>query len=186
MTDLSIYAAKIKDAVSCKALLEANGVTVNRQGFAVCPLHGDTDASLKVYGSGRGWCCYGCHKGGDVINLARNLYGIGFNDAIRRINDEFSLGLDLDGKPSQKESIKWKAAKIKEKHKRAAEERKRANAEKAYLDSIDLHRICEDMVAEQEVKRDQEWSAEFCMALRLRESARTQMEESYWEWIAYG
>ena len=35
--------------------------------------------------------CYGCHKGGDVINLAKLLYNVGFKDAIARLNDQFKL-----------------------------------------------------------------------------------------------
>ena len=46
-------------------------------GFIVCPLHADTDPSLKVYDDAeRGWYCYGCQRGGTVIDLAAALAGI--------------------------------------------------------------------------------------------------------------
>lgn len=187
MMDNSVFhASKIKDMLSCKTLLEANGIKVNRHGFAVCPLHGDKDASLKVYDNGRGWCCYGCHKGGDVINLARAMYGCGFTDAIRRLNADFKLGLDVDGKPSKRDSLAFMVKQINEKHARAEEENKRNQAEKNYLDWLELYRTFDALVEATEPDRDQEGSCAFRIYLKLRAWAAEQMEVYYWEWIAYG
>lgn len=183
---LDIYAAKIKDAVTCKQLLELNGISVNRHGFAVCPLHGDRDASLKVYSGDRGWVCYGCHKGGDVINLARGLYGIGFNDAIRRLNDEFSIGLDLGGKVSQKDSLLWKAKLIREKYARMEEEKTRRSMEDAYLNWLDFYRTVDKLVVDAEPTHDDGLTEVFYGLIKLREIAQLKAEETYWEWVAYG
>jgi hypothetical protein len=40
---------------------------------ARCPLpdHEDKSPSFTVYPSDRGWFCFGCHRGGDVVELAR-------------------------------------------------------------------------------------------------------------------
>ena len=81
--------------MSIRDVLTLNGIQVGRHGFAVCPFHGDHDASLKVYDNGRGWVCYGCHKGGDVINLAMELYGLGFQDAVRKLNEEYNKGFSV-------------------------------------------------------------------------------------------
>lgn len=183
--DYSIYVDRVKSSVSCRSLLEANGVAV-KHGFAKCPLHGDTDASLKVYDNGRGWCCYGCHKGGDVINLARELYGIGFSSAIERLNDEFNIGLDLNSKPPQKEAFAWKAKQIREKYEQLEAERRKAKAEKAYLDWLYVYRMIEDLLADNEPDLKGEWSEEFCRLLTMRSIAKVRTEETYWEWIAYG
>jgi hypothetical protein len=49
----------------------------NSSGFIVCPLHADTDPSLKVYaGAERGWFCFGCERGGGIVQLAAALAGI--------------------------------------------------------------------------------------------------------------
>jgi len=181
-----IYAPRIKEAVSCRQLLEANGTKVDRHGFAVCPMHGDKDASLKVYGGDRGWVCYGCHRGGDVINLARGLYGVGFNDAIRRLNEEFHVGLDLDSKPSPKESFSWKAKQIREKYERLEEEKRRSRTECAYLDWLGIYRTIDRLLVDNEPDLKGEWSEEFCHLLTMRDIARVRTEETYWEWIAYG
>lgn len=88
------YAQLIKEAVSCRTFAESIGLRINRSGFAVCPFHGDNDASLKIYNDVRkGWCCFGCHKGGDVINFVMQYYGLGFQDAMRKLDSDFSLGI---------------------------------------------------------------------------------------------
>jgi hypothetical protein len=45
---------------------------------ARCPLpdHEDRTPSFVVYPGDRGWFCYGCDRGGDVITLARLAWGI--------------------------------------------------------------------------------------------------------------
>lgn len=84
----------IKASVSVRDLLEHEGYDVGQNGFLSCPIHaGDRTASFKVYPNGRGWCCFGCHAGGDVINLAKHLYHTDFGGALKRLNDEFGLGL---------------------------------------------------------------------------------------------
>lgn len=181
-----VFVTKIKQTVTCRQLLETNGTKVDRHGFAVCPLHGDKNASLKVYGGDRGWVCYGCHKGGDVINLARELYGLRFNDAIRRLNNEFNVGLDLDGKVSEKDSFSAKAKQIRQKYAMLVEKRERDKVENAYLDWLELYRMLDRFVVDNEPKADEEWSPQFCEYLKMRAIANERLKETYWEWVEYG
>lgn len=83
----------IRKRVSPREVLELEGYAVNRQGFAKCPFHADGDASLKVYPDGRGWYCFGCHAGGDVIKLVEHLHSIGFQAALMRLDMDFHLGI---------------------------------------------------------------------------------------------
>ena len=184
-TDYSIYINQIKSVVSCRQFLESNGIKV-KHGFAVCPLHGDNDASLKVYDNGRGWCCYGCHKGGDIINLAREYYGTGFNDTVRRLNEEFKIGLDLDAKISKKDDFLWKARKTREKYERIEKERALASAEKSYMDWLEVYLKAEDLIVDMEPERNDGLSEFFGHLLNIRNTAKIRAHESYWEWVAYG
>jgi Bifunctional DNA primase/polymerase, N-terminal/CHC2 zinc finger len=53
------------------------GLTPNRHGFVLCPIHQEVEPSCKVYEtSERGWFCFGCRRGGDVVSLAAQLAGI--------------------------------------------------------------------------------------------------------------
>lgn len=110
---------------------------MNRSGYAICPLHGDHDASLKVYGGSRGWVCYGCHKGGDVINLAMGLYGLSFRDAIARLNDDFSVGIEMDKKPSTREAFLAAVKLSQRKEDLKQEELRKAALERAYWKAFD-------------------------------------------------
>lgn len=103
MTTHSDTAAQIKSALTMQAVAERYGFTPNRAGFIPCPFHeGDNTASLKLYPDGRGWCCFGCGKGGDVIKFVQYLFNINFAQAVVRLNYDFGLGLNF-GKPTQAE-----------------------------------------------------------------------------------
>jgi Bifunctional DNA primase/polymerase, N-terminal/CHC2 zinc finger len=53
------------------------GLVPNRQGFVLCPVHQELEPSCKVYETAdRGWFCFGCRAGGDVVTLVAQLAGI--------------------------------------------------------------------------------------------------------------
>jgi hypothetical protein len=58
---------------------ELTGLVPDRDGFVCCPIHGEAEASLKVYDTAdRGWFCYGesCRRGGDAVTLVAELAGV--------------------------------------------------------------------------------------------------------------
>lgn len=69
------------------------GVSVPEAGGAIrCPLpgHEDRTPSCHVYPSDDGWFCFGCNRGGGVIDLAAHLWGrptrgAGFPDLAREV-----------------------------------------------------------------------------------------------------
>lgn len=52
------------------------GVTVGSDYKCLCPFHAETEPSLHVYSRNRGWFCYGCERGGGIIDLAALILGI--------------------------------------------------------------------------------------------------------------
>ena len=177
MTDLRIFIPQIKAAVSVRQLLEHNGVKVNRHGFCVCPLHGDSDASLKVYGGERGWTCYGCHKGGDVINLAKELYGVGLYEAIRRLDSEFGLNLPLDSRPSQKDRFLFRAGQIRRETEREREEHEKELLEKEYIDVFSMWQYLDACVSELEPGRDSITPDEFAGYVKIRAEYKDRLQD---------
>ena len=177
MTDIRYFSDQVKASVSCRQLLEASGTKVDRHGFAVCPLHGDKDASLKVYDGGRGWVCYGCHKGGDVINLARELYGLSFPEAVKQLNDDFGLGLDIGGKPDRGKMLAWKAKQAAENARRRREEKQARQLESDYWDAFDMWLWLDRKIAEMEPERGGEWPPVFKGYLEMRAAMRERIEE---------
>lgn len=134
-------AEKLRQSVSTKMLMDAAGIAVNRQGFAVCPLHHEKTASLKVYDGSRGWWCFGCQTGGDVIDLARHLWGLNFIKAIVRIDSMFSLGLVNRPQTAQERREEQRRIELRKEEEKRLEMALEA-AEKACLDCIDEYLKC--------------------------------------------
>ena len=90
-------AAQIKQALTTQEVAERYGFIPNRNGYIQCPFHqGDDHGSLKIYQGERGWCCFGCHKGGTAIDFVMLLFDITFPQAVVRLSTDFNLGLSND------------------------------------------------------------------------------------------
>lgn len=56
--------------------------------IGICPFHGDSRPSLVVYPANRGYYCFGCGAGGDVIDFVSRLHGVGFREAATMLTGE--------------------------------------------------------------------------------------------------
>lgn len=129
LTDAEI----IKSRVTSRQLLEHAGVHVERSGFACCPIHGEKTASLKVYSDPkRGWYCFGCGRGGTVIDLGMALWDTDFKGACVRLNDEFQLGIPMGRPLTAEEKREFLARKRREREERERRRRRVQEAEEAY------------------------------------------------------
>lgn len=84
------------------------GAVVGRDGKVTCPFHRRSDGglertpSLHMYATAeRGWYCFGCGRGGSIIDLAAALYGIDtrgsdYHRLVARLRRE--LGLAANGR----------------------------------------------------------------------------------------
>ena len=79
-------------------MLQYYGIETNRSNFCRCPFHQEKSASFKAYPGSRGFYCYGCHESGSVIDFVIKFFGLSFGDAIKKINEDFSLGLPIGEK----------------------------------------------------------------------------------------
>lgn len=69
------------------------GFGPNKAGYIKCPFHAEKTASLKIYPGSRGWHCFGCGAGGDVIDFVKLLHGVDFKQALSILNADFGLCL---------------------------------------------------------------------------------------------
>lgn len=174
---------KIKAAVSALDVCEKYGIEVNRAGFARCPFHAggnERTPSLRVWRGDRGYFCFSCHASGDSIALAQGILGISFSEAIRRLDSDFNLGLNIrGGRLSRNEQIRankelWERRKAKEKVE---------NEHRALIDrfnrAVTLLRVMEEEVETQApTDRDAEWPEGFCYALFTQSTARQEADEA--------
>lgn len=117
-------AEEIKSRLPARQVLEFYGLKVDRAGFCKCPFHqGDNTGSLKVYDEKKGWHCFGCGAGTSVIDFVMLHFGLPFQAAQEKLNDDFNLGLPI-GKALSPED-RAKAAKEARQRKAEAQERER-------------------------------------------------------------
>lgn len=82
----------IRDSITMEQIITLYGYKT-KHGFMVCPFHGDKDASLKVYPGTGGWHCFGCGKGGSVIDFVMEHENCDFRTAVVAIDKAMHMGL---------------------------------------------------------------------------------------------
>lgn len=88
----------VKYGVSCREAAERYGVSVNRQGKALCPFHNDRHPSLYV--ADNHYFCFACGAHGDVIDFAADFFDLPLYEAAQRLAADF--GIDTDRPPTKK------------------------------------------------------------------------------------
>ena len=74
-------------------------VTLKRSGsnlFGLCPFHGEKTASFSVAPDKGMFYCFGCHKGGGVINFEMEIEGLSYGDAVRALAKRAGLEVPED------------------------------------------------------------------------------------------
>lgn len=89
---IRMAAQAIRDQVTMQQVIDFYGYR-QKHGFMCCPFHGEKAPSLKIYPETGGWHCFGCGKGGSVIDFVMEQEGCGFPDAVRAIDRAFGLRL---------------------------------------------------------------------------------------------
>lgn len=93
---------EIRERVDIRDAAQRYGLHLSHNGRALCPFHQDRHPSLTFkYNRYRCWSC-GAH--GSVIDLTAHLCGVDILEAAKLLNQDYSLGLELD-KPLKKEVI---------------------------------------------------------------------------------
>ncbi len=74
-------------------------VSLKRSGgnlFGLCPFHGEKTASFSVSPDKGMYYCFGCHKGGGVVNFMMEIEGLSYPDAIRSLAKRAGLTVPED------------------------------------------------------------------------------------------
>lgn len=102
----------IKDLVDVPTAARSYGVEVHRGNMALCPFHSERHPSCKLYADH--YYCFGCQAHGDVIRLVQELFGLRAIEAVKQLNSDFGLGLDVD-RPPDMEAVARRRREIAEK-----------------------------------------------------------------------
>ena len=131
------YAEKIKSMVTMPEMMEHYGFSLNRSGFCKCPFHSERSASFKAYPRQRGFYCFGCHANGSVIDFVMKFFGLSFGDAIKKINEDFSLGLPIGEKLDRRKQLEMNRQAFMRKRALEAEKSERERLENDYWAAFD-------------------------------------------------
>ncbi len=94
-------AAFIDELIARNPIDEVVGqyVQLKRSGsnyFGLCPFHGEKTASFSVAPNKQMYYCFGCHKGGGVINFIMDIEGLSYPDAVRFLAKRANLEVPED------------------------------------------------------------------------------------------
>ena len=161
---LTLMTDTIRSTVSAYQAAEALGLRPDRHGRCACPVHHGKDRNCKLWKDDRGFYCYVCKKGGDVIRLVEVVNQCCFSEAVAWLNSAFQLGLDLDSADDKKAS---------ERALRAKEWRSFCRDVGQYGNNLER-----DKEAYRPTKWNEEWDPRFVAALRNLPEAREMAVEA--------
>lgn len=128
------YAQEIKSRVKMLDLVRFYGLNPNRQNRVACPFHGGKNPNLgiKEY-----FChCFKCGYNGDTIKFVQDYFGISFQEALKKINDDFSLGLFIGEKAEKRKSINEAKKKYDEQVARKRRQERIDELQRDFYDAI--------------------------------------------------
>ena len=82
----------IEDVVGHYVSLKRSGSNM----FGLCPFHGEKTASFSVSPDKGIYYCFGCHKGGGVINFQMEIEGLSYPDAVRALAKRVGMEVPED------------------------------------------------------------------------------------------
>src|SRR5581483_12504628 len=94
--------ARLKAEVPLEAVVSASGVELVRRGkdlIGRCPVHEDEEPSLVVTPSKGLWRCFGCNKGGSLIDWRMEISGESFRAAVESLATTYLPGVQLEETP---------------------------------------------------------------------------------------
>ena len=164
------YAGIIKSSVPMPEVAERyTGQRIVRNRIR-CPIHHGSDLNMRIYP--KSYYCWVCHAAGDQIQFVQSVLGLSFQDAMRRINDDFGLGLPIGAEPSDAERNRLAELNRKIAEHRRLEDARLSDAEARERMAADwvglLHQV--EIICREKAPKTpwDEWADDWCEAMRVR------------------
>lgn len=97
---------EIKERVEVLDLAERLGVHMRKAGanwVGRCPFHEEKDGSFIIRPSRNDWHCFGCNKGGNVIDFYMEMKGCSFIEAVRELADMKGIQIQEENNETDEE-----------------------------------------------------------------------------------
>lgn len=115
----------IKDKVTMKGALERYGYEVKKR--MPCPLHCGKDANFEI--KGNSWRCYSHCGSGDTISFVQKLFGLSFQDTLKKMDADFALGAYSEQPFEVLRESHFRQRALQAKREREEKEKKKADDE---------------------------------------------------------
>ena len=142
------YAEAIKSSVTMRDVAARYGLIVNRMHKAICPFHNDTKPSMHIYDGKRGYYCFVCNRGGDVIDFVSKLFNLDFLKSCEKLNDDFDLHLPIKEELSQAERLEAERLAEQKKLEQKRREMRQKQLLTAYHAAFDRWKVLDDWMRE--------------------------------------
>lgn len=136
------YADEIKSRLTMIQVLDYYGIERNRANRIRCVLHNGTDFNCGV--KDRYIHCFVCGQSADVIKFVQVYFGLDFQSAISKLNDDFRLGLPIGKKIDRRTQLEMNKAAFERKRKIEAEKKHREQIENACWTAFDEWKRLDD------------------------------------------
>ena len=129
------YAREIKASLTLPDIASHYGFTPNRQGRIPRPFHNGKDPNLGL--KDRYYNCFVCGAKGDAIKFVQELFGLNFQDAISKLNDDFCLGFPIGQRIDRRKQLEMERLAFQRRQKAKQEEAERQQIDDAYWAAFD-------------------------------------------------
>lgn len=136
------YANEIKDRLTLPEIARHYGFTPNRQGRIPCPFHNGKDKNLGL--KDRYYNCFVCGAKGDAIKFVQVYFGLDFQSAIIKLNNDFRLGLPIGKKIDRRTQLEMNKSAFERKRKIEDEKKRREQIESDYWTAFDEWKRLDD------------------------------------------
>ena len=138
------YTDVIKSRINMIDICKTYGFNIQRGNFICCPFHNEKTPSLKLYDGNRGFYCFGCGEHGSVIDFVMRYFGLDFQSAISKLNDDFCLGLPIGQKIDRRKQLEMGRVAFERKRKAEQQQKERQQIEDAYWTAFDEWKRLDD------------------------------------------
>ena len=169
------YAGIIKSSVSMPEVAERyTGQRIVRNRIK-CPMHNGADRNMRIYP--KSYYCWVCHAAGDQIQFVQSVLGLSFQDAMKRLNEDFGLHLPIgedNADPNWVKRMNRQNAIRAQKELMVRIDETIAGTHQANL--AGLLNIVEQICRTERPKTPwDEWKPVWCMAMRLRTELKNEL-----------
>lgn len=103
---------EIRNRLEIRTVAERYGIEIKRNNTCLCPFHDDHHPSAHIYPNA--FHCFTCNVHYDILGFVMELFGLSAIDAVKKLNDDFNLGISFGHKKEYHKPKYSEAAEIRE------------------------------------------------------------------------